>query len=180
MPKMKTRKSAAKRFSKTGSGKIKYNKSGARHFMSRKTTSKKRNIIWRNKALERIKEEPFNVLKTYLVRSPLLWLGTRFDIFILNKEFFPRDTVPWYFIKMCFYGLNLSLMLFGIIGIVIVWKKKNPLIFLLLPIIYTALIYMPFPSFENRYSQPVYPFVLVYAGIAFSIIFRKNHLKSKN
>ena len=44
MPKMKTRKSAAKRFRKTGSGKVKYNKSGARHFMSRKTTSRKRKL----------------------------------------------------------------------------------------------------------------------------------------
>ena len=44
MPKMKTRKSAAKRFSKTGSGKIKYNKSGARHFMSRKKSTRKRRL----------------------------------------------------------------------------------------------------------------------------------------
>ena len=40
MPKMKTRKSAAKRFKKTGSGKIKHNKTGARHFMSRKKITK--------------------------------------------------------------------------------------------------------------------------------------------
>ena len=44
MPKMKTRKAAAKRFSKTGSGKIKHNKSGARHFMSRKKSTRKRRL----------------------------------------------------------------------------------------------------------------------------------------
>ena len=44
MPKMKTRKSAAKRFKKTGSGKIKHHKSGARHLLSRKSTSRKRKL----------------------------------------------------------------------------------------------------------------------------------------
>ena len=44
MPKMKTRKSAAKRFKKTGSGKIKHNKTGARHFMSRKKANQKKKI----------------------------------------------------------------------------------------------------------------------------------------
>ena len=44
MPKMKTRKSAAKRFKKTGSGKIKHNKTGARHFMSRKKPTRKRKL----------------------------------------------------------------------------------------------------------------------------------------
>ena len=36
MPKMKTKKSAAKRFKKTGSGKVKFNKSGNRHLSTRK------------------------------------------------------------------------------------------------------------------------------------------------
>ena len=36
MPKMKTKKSAAKRFKVTGSGKISYNKSGNRHLSTKK------------------------------------------------------------------------------------------------------------------------------------------------
>ena len=76
--------------------------------------------------------------------------------------------------------MNASLMLLGLFGIFVVWRKKNPLIFLLIPIIYTSIVYMPFASFENRYSQPVYPFVLLYAGIAFSMIFKKNSSKIIN
>ena len=44
MPKMKTRKSAAKRFSFTGSGKVKYKKQGLRHIITKKTTKRKRNL----------------------------------------------------------------------------------------------------------------------------------------
>mgnify|MGYP001277485524 CR=1 FL=1 len=44
MPKVKTKKSAAKRFRKTGSGKIIHNQAGNRHFGSRKTTKRKRRL----------------------------------------------------------------------------------------------------------------------------------------
>ncbi len=42
--KAKTRKSAAKRFSITGSGKIKYKKQGLRHILTKKSTKRKRNL----------------------------------------------------------------------------------------------------------------------------------------
>ena len=44
MPKMKTKKSAAKRFKKTGSGKIMYNQSGNRHLSTRKSSKRKRRL----------------------------------------------------------------------------------------------------------------------------------------
>ena len=44
MPKMKTRKSAAKRYSFTGTGKIKYKKMGLRHILTKKSTKRKRNL----------------------------------------------------------------------------------------------------------------------------------------
>jgi len=44
MPKMKTKKSAAKRFRKTGSGKIMYNKSGNRHLSTKKSSKRKRRL----------------------------------------------------------------------------------------------------------------------------------------
>ena len=44
MPKMKTKKSAAKRFSKTGSGKVKHNKSGNRHLSTKKSPNRKRRL----------------------------------------------------------------------------------------------------------------------------------------
>jgi large subunit ribosomal protein L35 len=44
MPKMKTKKSAAKRFSSTGTGKLKRNKAYKSHILTKKTTKRKRNL----------------------------------------------------------------------------------------------------------------------------------------
>jgi large subunit ribosomal protein L35 len=42
MPKMKTNRSAAKRFKKTGSGKLTRNKAYKRHILTKKSTKRKR------------------------------------------------------------------------------------------------------------------------------------------
>jgi len=44
MPKMKTRRSAAKRFKMTGTGKLKRNKAYKSHILTKKTTKRKRNL----------------------------------------------------------------------------------------------------------------------------------------
>ena len=44
MPKMKTRRAAAKRLSLTGTGKIKRNKAFKRHILEKKTPKRKRNM----------------------------------------------------------------------------------------------------------------------------------------
>lgn len=44
MPKMKSSKSAAKRFKKTGSGKLKRNKAYKSHILTKKSTKRKRNL----------------------------------------------------------------------------------------------------------------------------------------
>jgi len=44
MPKMKTRRGAAKRFHATGSGKIKRNKAYSSHILTKKSTKQKRNL----------------------------------------------------------------------------------------------------------------------------------------
>ncbi len=44
MPKIKTNKGAAKRFSKTGTGKIKRNKAFTSHILTSKTTKRKRGL----------------------------------------------------------------------------------------------------------------------------------------
>ena len=44
MPKMKTRKAAAKRYSLTGSGKVKYKKQGLRHILTKKASKRKRQL----------------------------------------------------------------------------------------------------------------------------------------
>ena len=44
MPKIKTKRAAAKRFSKTGTGKLKRNKAYNSHILTKKTTKRKRNL----------------------------------------------------------------------------------------------------------------------------------------
>ena len=44
MPKIKTNRAAAKRFRKTGTGKIVYNKSCASHMLTKKSTKRKRSL----------------------------------------------------------------------------------------------------------------------------------------
>jgi large subunit ribosomal protein L35 len=44
MPKIKTNRGAAKRFGKTGSGKIRRNKAFASHILTKKTTKRKRGL----------------------------------------------------------------------------------------------------------------------------------------
>jgi large subunit ribosomal protein L35 len=44
MPKMKTRRGAAKRFKLTGSGKVKRNKAYASHILTKKSTKRKRKL----------------------------------------------------------------------------------------------------------------------------------------
>lgn len=44
MPKMKTKKSVAKRFKKTSSGQVKRNRSGANHILGKKSANRKRRL----------------------------------------------------------------------------------------------------------------------------------------
>ena len=44
MPKMKTRKAAAKRYKVTGTGKIAFKKQGLRHILTKKSSKRKMNL----------------------------------------------------------------------------------------------------------------------------------------
>ena len=44
MPKMKTKKSAAKRYTFTGTGKVKYKKQNLRHILTKKSSKRKRKL----------------------------------------------------------------------------------------------------------------------------------------
>ena len=46
MPKMKTRRAAAKRFTETGSGQFKRNKAFKSHILTKKSTKRKRNLTY--------------------------------------------------------------------------------------------------------------------------------------
>lgn len=53
MPKMKTNSSAKKRFSLTGTGKIKRNKAFKSHILTKKSTKQKRNLTYSGLVNER-------------------------------------------------------------------------------------------------------------------------------
>jgi large subunit ribosomal protein L35 len=44
MPKMKTRKAAAKRFKQTGTGRFMHRRAGARHILTKKSSRRKRHL----------------------------------------------------------------------------------------------------------------------------------------
>tara|TARA_B110000503_G_C7148448_1_gene414023 strand:- start:1291 stop:2565 length:1275 start_codon:yes stop_codon:yes gene_type:complete len=125
--------------------------------------------FFKHLAIDRIKKEPIFVLKNYLLRAPRLWLGTRFDIFVLNKKIFPYGGNLWTVAKIILYAINFLLIILSILGMFYLFKKKsNYLTILLIPIVYTAAVYVPLNSFENRYSQPVYLFIIFFAAQYFS------------
>jgi hypothetical protein len=127
-------------------------------------------------ALDRLYHNPFEVFKVYFVRAPLLWLGTRFDIFQLNKDYFSRGSIPYVLVKASLWGLNFLLISFAFLGMFLAWRLDNKIKVLAIPVLYTAIIYFPLNSFENRYSQPVYPFLLVFVGFGISILRNKYNL----
>ncbi|MFP4562897.1 MAG: 50S ribosomal protein L35 [Spirochaetia bacterium] len=64
MPKMKTKKSAAKRYSITGTGKIKYKKQGSRHILTKKSAKRKRRLR-HNDILSPVETKKAKVLLPY-------------------------------------------------------------------------------------------------------------------
>jgi 4-amino-4-deoxy-L-arabinose transferase-like glycosyltransferase len=132
-------------------------------------------------AIERIKSDPVGTLKTYIIRFPNLWLGTRTDIFLFNNELIMSKGKSWYIIKTLFYLINFILVISGFLGIYILLKKNFKKHFLIaLPILYTSVIYIPLNSFENRYTQPVLLLMLFFSSYFFLNCFmnlKKNNLK---
>jgi hypothetical protein len=129
-------------------------------------TGKEGDAILRSLAIQRIFDEPVPVIGRYFARAPQLWFGTRFDIFQLNQVHFPRKSHSWVAVKIILWSINSILILLSIVGMVLTWRQRSHMMILFLPILYTAFIHFPLNSFEIRYSQPVYPFLLVFTGIA--------------
>lgn len=121
-------------------------------------------------AVQRIIENPVDVFKVYFVRAPLLWLGTRFDIFQLNKIYFPRGSRAYVVVKATLWGLNFLLVTIAFSSMFLAIRHHHKVLLLAIPIIFTAIIYFPLNGFENRYSQPVYPLLLIFAGYGFSYL----------
>lgn len=65
MPKIKTHRGAAKRFSLTAGGKVKRSKAFARHILTKKTTKRKRNMR-QGAVLKKVDEAGIKKLIPYL------------------------------------------------------------------------------------------------------------------
>ena len=65
MPKMKTKKSAAKRFKKTGTGKLKRNKAYKSHILTKKSAKRKRNLR-KATMTDKTNEKAMNKILPYL------------------------------------------------------------------------------------------------------------------
>jgi large subunit ribosomal protein L35 len=68
MPKMKTKKSAAKRYHVTGSGKVTYKKQGLRHILTKKNAKRKRRLRI-GATLSPVETKRIKKLMPYAVRS---------------------------------------------------------------------------------------------------------------
>jgi large subunit ribosomal protein L35 len=65
MPKIKTHRGAAKRFSLTGTGKVKRHKAYASHILTSKTTKRKRNLR-KSAVMDKTNEKAIKKLIPYL------------------------------------------------------------------------------------------------------------------
>jgi hypothetical protein len=104
----------------------------------------------KNIAVQRIKADPIGTVATWALRYPRLWIGTRSD----NIAFRFRGPL-WVAFKVAFWGLNLLIIGLGLWGLP---RTLAP------PVLYAALIYIPFHNVETRYSLFAFPFLL--AGVA--------------
>jgi hypothetical protein len=111
-------------------------------------------------ALDRIRSEPTAVLKTWALRYPRLWIGTRTDSLQLRFE---RGSVAWYAIKLAFFVLNLAILALALIG---AWRlRREPIARLMaVPVAYLGLVLIPFHNVETRYSLPALIPLLFFAG----------------
>lgn len=67
MPKIKTKSAVKKRFSLTGSNKLKMTQSGKQHFMRRRTKDQIRNL--RGTTVPKLRQEIKNIIKFFMPNS---------------------------------------------------------------------------------------------------------------
>jgi hypothetical protein len=110
-------------------------------------------------AIERYRTSPAQVLTAWVQRYRFLWLGTRTE---LTRPM--PHTLWWFAFKGSMWSLNAAVIVFGLLGGgLALWRRDRKSV-LLAPIIYIALIYIPFHNTEMRYSMPAVPFLLALAA----------------
>lgn len=120
--------------------------------------------LLRDLALDRLRDQPVDVIRTWAMRYPQLWLGTRFELMDLRA---PAGSIGWTLIKGGLYAINAFGLLLAIIGMALAVRARSAGIALLaIPPLYIAAIILPFHNIETRYSMPAVPFLYVFAAYA--------------
>ena len=116
---------------------------------------------FKDAAVSRIRTNfPF-VLKSWASRYWRLWSGTRSDA----KFRAAVGSLPWYVAKAVLLALNLLTLALGLVGMALNWRR--PL--MALPVVYIALVHIPFHNVEARYSLPAVPFLYFFAVTAMAM-----------
>ncbi|MBT5399662.1 hypothetical protein HN615_16380 [Candidatus Woesearchaeota archaeon] len=132
--------------------------------------------IFKDVTVNYFSNNPLKVLEAWVSRYHLLWLGTRSDLLFFNYK---RYSNTWYVIKSSLYLINTLIILFSVLGMYLTIISKHKTLLLLMPVIfYNALIYIPLYNIETRYTQPVYPILLMFA-VFFILNVKKYYKKSK-
>lgn len=121
---------------------------------------------YREAFFARFRAEPLQVVGRWIRRAPQLWTGTRTEIFDFRPDWAPRGSVLWFSAKGVTLALNSAMLLAATAGLILAWRRRSALIWLAVPLVYTALVHLPLHSFENRFSQPVFMFLFPFAGLS--------------
>jgi hypothetical protein len=122
-----------------------------------------RDTVFMRLAREHYTRQPGAVLGAWAVRYPKMWVGTRFELFSFRPAALAHGEPLWYALKAGLWALNLAVLCAALAGVLFL-RRHPALLWIAAPVLYNALIYVPFHNTETRYSQPVYPLLLVFAA----------------
>jgi hypothetical protein len=126
-----------------------------------------RDSVFRRLAMEHYTRQPGAVARAWVTRYPRMWVGTRYELFSFRPEPLAPGRPLWVAVKGGLFVLNALVLAAALAGAVILLRRRWPsLLWLAAPVLYNALIYVPFHNSETRYSQPVYPLLLILAAAA--------------
>ncbi|MBF0328703.1 MAG: glycosyltransferase family 39 protein [Nitrospirae bacterium] len=115
---------------------------------------------FKNLSFEKITSEPLDVIKTWIIRAPRLWFGTRSDHYAMRAV---SGSHKYFFYKSVFFMLNAIIIITGILGIFASYKNDKRFFLLSIPIIYVFIIFLPL-HVETRYSASVLPFIIIFSS----------------
>ena len=130
----------------------------------------------RDIAVARILANPVKIITTWAERAPYMWFRSR----IQRHMLFMRDNAPqWMAFSAAMFISNLFVVVFGVIGLVISLCSKMSIRIFSVPILYTAMIYMPMYNTEPRYSSGALAFMYLFDVVA-ALYFFESWQKSRS